>query len=123
MWLFGCVTIQFPSQQLNPLEVNPFSFFNVYMNKLMYTCFAVKSVDGATLKEVASNGLAFVKLTLEQDFQISNLMERSKLTRLIIQLFPDLNPHLNSARDLSSALVPQNEDLIYQGASLPAYEE
>ena len=85
----------------------------------MYTFFAEKSVDGATLKKVASNDLSFVKLTLEQDFQISNIAERSKLTRLIIQLFPDLNPHLNSARGLS----PQNEDLIYQGASLPAYKE
>ena len=44
----------------------------------MYTCFAEKSVDGATLKEVASNGVSFVKLTLEQDFQISNIAERSK---------------------------------------------
>ena len=83
-----------------------------------------KSADGAMLKEVASNGLSFVKLTLEHDFQIINITERSKLTRLIIQLFPDLNPHLNSARFLPSSTIPQNdEDIVYQSGALPAYQE
>jgi hypothetical protein len=64
--------------------------------------------------EIARNGLAFVKLSLERDFRITNVLEQAKLTRLIIQLFPDLNPHLNRGH---------TGDLLSLHVNLPAYEE
>ena len=68
---------------------------------------------------IAKNGMAFVKLSLEQDFKISDIVERANLTGLIIQLF---NPaasggHMEEERGAGrSELSPNDEEL-------PAYEE
>jgi hypothetical protein len=79
---------------------------------------------------VASNGLAFVRITLDQDFQMTDIAERANLTRMIIQLFPGLNPHLNGGPNSASSSVA--EIILQDGPAaavavdeggLPAYEE
>jgi hypothetical protein len=79
--------------------------------------FAAHSTDGKTLMAIAQNGLAFVKKSLERDFKISNILEQAQLTRLIIELFPDMNPQLTGFHVVgrgSLSSVPID--------GLPAYE-
>jgi hypothetical protein len=93
-----------------------------YIFLFCFWLFLAHAIDGPGLMEIARNGLAFVKMTLEQNFRIGNVVEQAKLTRLIIQLFPDMNPHLNRVQAVESASAsphpPENDD-----TGLPAYAE
>jgi hypothetical protein len=91
------------------------------MNRYLF--FVEHSTDGSTLMEIARNGLDFVKLSLERDFKIGNILEQAKLTRLIIQLFPELNPHLNRAHGLSSSSLSYQSEHMLQDCKPPGYEE
>jgi hypothetical protein len=70
--------------------------------------------------------MAFLKLSLVQDFRISNIFEQAKLIRLITQLFPDLNPQLNipplTTSAAGSSQYPQNVPNDDE-TDLPPYEE
>jgi hypothetical protein len=50
-------------------------------------------------------------------------MEQAKLTRLIIQLFPELNPHLNRDQIISSVPLSYQPEKMRDDGKPPEYEE
>ena len=67
------------------------------------------------LKSVVSNGVAFVKLTLQEDFHVTDITERSNLIRIIIQAFSEFVPEGSSSTN--------DVEIDYAEMELPAYEE
>jgi hypothetical protein len=128
-WIGNDVTSWLENNAISKPSVESFRGIFFYFDRkwfLIIFFYKVHSIDGQGLMEIARNGLAFVKMTLERDFKIDNVVEQAKLTRLIIQLFPNLNPHLNRAQTVESASLSQSnhpENLPYDDSSLPAYEE